>query len=82
MVDFKTGEILNTMNEVSILFDGDVLLKHGHPDKINWRSRHLREMYDQAGIECDIHIITGKIPIDELDKILTIVGYTPKELKS
>lgn len=75
LVDFETGEVLDTMDEVSILFDGTTILKHGHPNKVNWRSQYLRKAFTQAGIEHDIHLVSGKIPIDELDKILTLTGY-------
>jgi hypothetical protein len=81
MVDFETGDVLDTMNEVSVLYDGTILLKHGSPDRIDWRLKLLRDMYNSNDIPHKLHVITGKIPIDELDKILALTDYLPKEVK-
>ena len=80
MKDFANGDIISIMSEVSILYDGRVCLLHGHPRKINARFRTMKRLYNKEVIEHDLHIVQGKIPIEEIDKMLSITGYLPKEI--
>jgi hypothetical protein len=75
LVDFATNEVLDIMPNVAILFDGDTLLKHGHPIKIQAHFDKLKAAYQIMFMDHDLNIISGRIPIDELDKVLTITGY-------
>lgn len=81
LYDFKENETLDTMDEVAILYDGDVLLKHGHPDKIAAIAQKLRNSYAavDADLAMELIVIQGKIPIDELDKALALSNYIVKE---
>ena len=75
LVDFEYNEVLNTMPNVAILFDGNVLLKHGHPNEIKEYFDELVSSYRAIEFEHNLNIIQGRIPIDELDKVLTITSY-------
>ncbi len=83
-VDFKRNEVLNTMDEVAFLFDigtRPVLLKWGHPDKVNDYAGQTRRVYAQNGFDdmaMDLVVIQGKFPIEEIDKMLSISGYMMK----
>ncbi len=81
LYDFGSNETLDIMNEVAILYDGDVLLKHGHPDRIATKAQLLRKLYAtvDANLAMELIVIQGKIPIDELDKALAISNYIVKE---
>jgi hypothetical protein len=81
LYDFGSDDILDTMDEVAILYDGDVLLKHGHPDKVNTKAQLMRKSYAAIDINLamELIVIQGKIPIDELDKALALSNYIVKQ---
>lgn len=81
LYDFGSNETFDTMNEVAILYDGDVLLKHGRPDKIAVKAQLLRKLYAgfHADLAMELIVIQGKISIDELDKALAMSNYIVKE---
>ncbi len=81
LYDFGSNETLDTMDKVAILYDGDVLLKHGHPDRIATKAQVLRKAYASVDVDLamELIVIQGKIPIDELDKALAMSNYIVKE---
>ena len=75
LVDFATGNILDKMSEVAIVYDGDVLLKHGNPERLIPYYRDRKEKYRKYNLDTELGYIQGKLDIDELDKILSISDY-------
>lgn len=92
--DGMTIHIIGT--EVAIAFDKEtaVLFKHGVPALVNdWATRARRtlsKLDDAIGTAVgltnemakDIIVIEGPIPLDELNKIITITGYIGRYYKS
>lgn len=75
-------EILSMSDEVAICFSMDngmtCLHKHGSPEKVNKWYEETRKKYIAHGLrhEADsLLIISGKFPVEELNKMLDITGY-------
>lgn len=81
MRDFSKGQLLSIMKEVALLFDDKTLLKHGHPDEIKSYFHVIKSLYDKDGTHHQLHIVQGKIPLDEVNKMVSITGYLPKEIR-
>ncbi len=90
LIDFGNNEVLEIMNEVAFMFDyndckdgeSPALLMHGLPIYVNISTRKLRKLYienGQANIAASLIVIQGKIPIGEIDKMLSITGYIYEE---
>ncbi len=90
LIDFRNNEVFETMSEVAFMFDyndckdgeSPTLLIHGKPNYVNRNTRKLRKLYienGQANIAAGLIVIQGKIPINEIDKMLSISGYIYEE---
>lgn len=76
LIDEDTQEVLDHMEEVAILYDGNVMLKHGHPDRIEPLFTQYRTAYSKGAIDTNtLGALKGKIPLDELNKIINTSGY-------
>ncbi len=91
LMDFRNGVLLESMNEVAFMFDyndcrdgaGPTLLLHGNPNYVIPNTTKLRNLYienGQANIAAHLVAIQGKIPIDEIDKMLCKSGYVYKDV--
>ncbi len=88
LMDFEYDEILESMSEVAFMFDDHggtsppALLRHGSLDRVNKLARKMRKMYAKnrlADISTRLIVIQGKIPIKEIDKMLSTTGYIYEE---
>lgn len=75
--DEPIGKLLN---EVAIAFDleSGTRHKHGDPVLVNAWHQKVSNEYRQAGlaeIADDLVVITGRFPVDEINKCLDISGY-------
>lgn len=64
LVNFYTGEILDTMHRVGMLLKDGILIAHGDAKEIKFSA------------ENEI-LFTGRFPVDEINKVLTTPGYMP-----
>lgn len=86
LVDKRTQEKLYGMDEVAICFscgfveDGQILLlKHGSPENVQKYFKEKVSAYESLGAR--LRVVTGKFPVDELNKILSTTGYLERFLK-
>ena len=62
-----------------------ILHKHGSPDKVNAWAEKIRKKFINAGhldMADEIVVVTGKIPVEELNKMIDISGYVGTYYKS
>lgn len=77
------GEIRFMSSEIAIAYarwdDNVVLLKHGRPEFIELYVSENFQQYRLLGEE--LCMISGKFPIEELNKVIQITGYLAEFLK-
>lgn len=77
---FEGDTLIKSCGQViAILFDRDILLKHGSVDTV----KKVHETYcTKVGAEFlpNLFMFTGVLPVEELNKVISISGYVPKEM--
>jgi hypothetical protein len=74
------GMILNEEEEIAIIIDLEmgIMLRHGNPELVENNYKAMKHKYRFNGMD-DIAdkliLITGRFPIEELNKIISISGY-------
>lgn len=76
------GDVIDRMDEIGICFDkrDSVLLKHGQPERVHKYYQEIKEKiapineYEDE-ILFDICFISGKFPVEEINKCLDICDY-------
>jgi len=88
LTDEETGAILSGMDEVSIAFEKGpemwTLFKHGRKDLVQkWYSGiHIKLMQnDLKDMAENLIVISGKFPVDELNRCLDTTGYIKKMIE-
>ena len=83
-------EIIDIGEEVAILYDEiepgkTVLLKHGRPDIVTSYFDEMRSIYKNNGLSdlaSQIKLLIGRIPIEELNKMINTCDYIGRFLKN
>lgn len=80
----KIGHNISMMSdEVAIAFtkDGEfiTLHKHGNPTTVREWYKKNEEPYRNLGFT--LYYIEGKLPVDELNKMISISGYLPQVIR-
>jgi len=80
LVDDSDGKIIVSLDKIAILFtDVGTLLKHGSEDLVQ---KYYQDFQKKApDLAEGLIMFVGDLPVDELNKILSITGYVPLEIR-